>query len=88
VISNSWVNFYAERRLLPRFQSAVDSDHVPLDLVANIERLLQRLHSLCGPEPRPRLLHGDAQQHNFVSWDAGALVIDVAPYIIADIAAK
>ena len=26
------------------------------------------------------LLHGDAQQHNFVSTDAGAVVIDVAPY--------
>jgi fructosamine-3-kinase len=35
---------------------------------------------LGGPEPRPTLLHGDAQQHNFVSTDAGAVVIDVAPY--------
>ena len=35
---------------------------------------------LCGPDPVPALLHGDAQQHNFVSTDAAAVVIDVAPY--------
>jgi len=32
------------------------------------------------PEPRPALLHSDAQQNNFVSTDAGAVVIDVTPY--------
>jgi fructosamine-3-kinase len=39
-----------------------------------------RLPVLAGPEPRPSLLHGDAQQHNFVSTEAGAVVIDAAPY--------
>ena len=33
-----------------------------------------------GPEPPPALLHGDAQQHNFVSTPAGAVLIDPAPY--------
>jgi fructosamine-3-kinase len=41
---------------------------------------VQRLPSLCGPEPQPTLLHGDAQQNNFVSTEAGAVVTDVAPY--------
>jgi len=36
--------------------------------------------SLCGPEPAPSLLHGDAQQNNFVSTDAGAVIVDSAPY--------
>jgi len=39
-----------------------------------------RLPDLAGPEPRPALLHGDAQQNNFVSTAAGAVVIDAAPY--------
>jgi arginase len=39
-----------------------------------------RLRSLAGPDPRPSLLHGDAQQNNFVSTAAGAVVIDAAPY--------
>ena len=43
-------------------------------------RLLGRLPRLCGPDVRPALLHGDAQQHNFVSTDTDAVAIDVAPY--------
>jgi fructosamine-3-kinase len=80
VTTNRWVDFYAERRVLPLLRSAVDSGHLPMDLAADVERLVQRLPSLCGPEPQPTLLHGDAQQHNFVSTDLGAVVADVAPY--------
>jgi fructosamine-3-kinase len=80
VISNRWVDFYAERRVRPLLRSAVDSGYLPPDLAADVELVVQRLPSLCGPEPRPTLLHGDAQQNNFVSTDAGAVVADVAPY--------
>jgi len=80
VSSNRWVDFYAERRLLPVLRSAVGSGHLPMDLAADVERLVERLPSVCGPEPHPTLLHGDAQQNNFVSTDAGAVVADVAPY--------
>jgi fructosamine-3-kinase len=80
VASNHWVDFYAERRVLPLLRSAVDSGHLPVDLAGHVERLVPRLPALCGPEPRPTLLHGDAQQHNFVSTDDGAVVADAAPY--------
>lgn len=80
VTSNHWVDFYAERRVLPLLRSAVDSGHLPEDLAGQLERLVPRLPALCGPEPRPALLHGDAQQHNFVSTDDGAVVADAAPY--------
>ena len=80
VPSAGWADFYAERRVRPRLRSAVDAGHLPMELADAVERLLERLPMLCGPEPRPTLLHGDAQQHNFVSTDAGAVVIDVAPY--------
>jgi fructosamine-3-kinase len=80
VASNRWADFYAERRIAPLLRSAVDSGHMPLDLAADIERLGRRLAALCGPELQPTLLHGDAQQNNFVSTDAGAVVIDAAPY--------
>jgi fructosamine-3-kinase len=36
--------------------------------------------ALSGPEPPPSLLHGDAQQNNFVTTASGAVVIDAAPY--------
>jgi fructosamine-3-kinase len=80
VTSNQWVDFYSERRVVPLLRSAVDAGHLPKDLARNVERLVCRLPSLCGPEPQPTLLHGDAQQHNFVSTDDGAVVADAAPY--------
>jgi fructosamine-3-kinase len=80
VASNRWADFYTERRLIPRLRSAVDAGHLPRGLAADIERLGRRLSMLCGPEPRPALLHGDAQHHNFVSTPSGAVVVDAAPY--------
>jgi fructosamine-3-kinase len=80
VTSNHWVDFYTERRVLPLLRSAVDSGHLPIDLAGYVERLVDRLPALCGPEPKPTLLHGDAQQHNFVSTNDGAAVVDAAPY--------
>src|ERR1700730_12692813 len=80
VASNRRVDFYCERRVIPLLRSAVDSGHLPQDLASDVERLVYRLPPLCGPEPQPTLLHGDAQQHNFVSTDDGAVVADAAPY--------
>jgi fructosamine-3-kinase len=45
-----------------------------------VERVVARLPDLCGPDPVPTLLHGDAQQNNFISTAGGAVVVDVAPY--------
>lgn len=80
VTSNRWVDFYTERRVTPLLRSASDSGHLPMDLAAGVERLMLRLPRICGPEPQPTLLHGDAQQNNFVTTDTGAVVADVAPY--------
>jgi fructosamine-3-kinase len=78
--SGTWAGFYAERRLLPSLRIAVDSGFLPAELARGTERVAARLPALCGPEPGPALLHGDAQQNNFVSTADGAAVIDVAPY--------
>ncbi len=77
---SSWAAFYAERRLLPHLRLAADSGHLPAKLADRVARLIGRLPALAGPEPRPALLHGDAQQHNFVSTPAGAVLVDAAPY--------
>lgn len=78
--SNSWADFDGQRRIAPMLRAAVDSGHLPLDLAARVERLVPRLPGLCAPEPRPSLLHGDAQQNNFFATPTGAVVIDAAPY--------
>jgi fructosamine-3-kinase len=78
--ANVWADFYAERRLVPLLRSAVDSGHLPLELAAGVERIVNRLPLLCGPQPRPSLLHGDAQQNNFLTTATDAVLIDPAPY--------
>jgi fructosamine-3-kinase len=75
-----WPSFYAERRLLPGMQRAVDSGNLPASFIHPLERIIARLPSLCGPDVIPTLLHGDAQQNNFISSEAGAYVIDPAIY--------
>ena len=77
---NRWAAFFVERRLLPLLRTAADSGHLAPALAAGVEQIAARLPALAGPEPRPSLLHGDAQQNNFVSTGAGAVVIDAAPY--------
>ena len=77
---SDWATFYAERRLWPRFMGAINSGHMPTDVIHRMEKLISRLPSLCGPETVPTLLHGDAQQNNFISTEAGAVAIDPAVY--------
>ena len=74
----SWSTFYAERRLWPRLMGAVDSGNLPSDVIRQVEKLISRLPDLCGPEITPCLLHGDAQQNNYISTELGAMVIDPA----------
>jgi protein-ribulosamine 3-kinase len=75
-----WATFYAERRLLPGMQLAIDSGNMPTGLIPQLERVISRLPELCGPQVVPTLLHGDAQQNNFISTEKGAVVIDPAVY--------
>jgi fructosamine-3-kinase len=80
VVSGRWADFYAERRLLPTLRLARDAGQVTPELAAAVERVAGRLPQLCGPEPLPALLHGDAQQNNFVNTPDGACLIDACPY--------
>lgn len=77
---NTWAEFYAVRRVLPYLRTARDAGSVDAATTAKVEALVARLPELAGPDPGPRLLHGDAQHHNFLSTDAGAVMIDVSPY--------
>jgi protein-ribulosamine 3-kinase len=76
----TWADFYAEHRVLPLLRLAVDSGSLPADLAAQVEHLTARLPALCAPEPRPSLLHGDAQQNNFLATPSAVVLIDACPY--------
>jgi len=80
VTSGRWADFYAERRLLPTLRLARDAGQVTPELAVAVERVVGRLPRLCGPESMAALLHGDAQQNNFVSTADGAYLIDACPY--------
>jgi protein-ribulosamine 3-kinase len=75
-----WPTFYAERRLWPHLRLAIDSGNLPLEVARQVEKLIARLPGLCGPSVAPSLLHGDAQQNNFISTASGAVIIDPAVY--------
>ncbi|BCJ75558.1 hypothetical protein CS0771_51020 [Catellatospora sp. IY07-71] len=75
-----WAGFYAQRRLLPRLRDAVGSGNLPAELATGVERLAADLPRWCGPEPVPSLLHGDAQQNNFLTTADAAYLLDTGPY--------
>ncbi len=79
VPANRWSDFYRERRIDPLLRGAVDSGHLPSELAVGVDRIADRLPDITGPDPQPKLLHGDAQQNNFVTAAAAAVVIDAAP---------
>jgi protein-ribulosamine 3-kinase len=78
--ASDWPTFYAERRLWPGLRLAVDSGNMPPALIRQVESIIARFPELCGPAFAPTLLHGDAQQNNFISTEMGAVVIDPAVY--------
>lgn len=80
VPDGTWATFYTERRMTPMLRLASDSGHLPPGLAAGIAALAGRIPALCGPEPEPALLHGDAQQNNFLATPGGAVIIDACPY--------
>jgi len=73
-----WPTFFAERRLWPRLMGAIDAGHLPSATIRQVEQLIGRLPKVCGPAIVPALLHGDAQQNNFISTARGAFIIDPA----------
>jgi protein-ribulosamine 3-kinase len=75
-----WTTFYGERRLWPRLRMAIDSGNIPSSVASQVEMVIKRLPELCGPETTPTLVHGDAQQNNFISTAKGTFVIDPAIY--------
>jgi fructosamine-3-kinase len=77
---SDWPTFYAERRLWPRLMGAINAGNMPTEVIRQVERLILRIPHLCDSQVVPTLLHGDAQQNNFISTERGAVVIDPAVY--------
>lgn len=77
----AWPAFYAERRLAPMAQAAVEAGALPASFLEALERLRPRLPDLCGPPEPPARLHGDLWGGNAMSDAGGApVLIDPAVY--------
>jgi fructosamine-3-kinase len=79
--SSDWPTFYAERRLKPLTVQAVERGLLPGSTRDQVERLAERLSSLCGPSESPARLHGDLWGGNAITGPAGEpVLIDPAVY--------
>lgn len=56
---------------------ALASRNLLLSVAFQVEQLIQRLPEFCDADITPALLHGDAQQNNFISTAQGTVVIDL-----------
>jgi fructosamine-3-kinase len=77
---SDWPTFYVERRMWPGLRLAIDSGNLPVEYIRQVEKIIRNFPELCGPATVPTLLHGDAQQNNYISTELGPVVIDPAVY--------
>ena len=78
---DTWVEFYAERRLLPLVRIASDRNSLPGGSLSRIEQVAGRLDELGGPVEPPARLHGDLWAGNrLVDVDGDSWLIDPASH--------
>lgn len=77
----TWVEFYAENRLLPLARLARDADALPRSAIRDLEDVAARLADLGGPAEPPARLHGDLWGGNrLVGADGESWLIDPAAH--------
>lgn len=79
--TSTWAEFYAGSRLLPLAKIARDRHALPLDSVARLGRVADRLAEIGGPAEPPARLHGDLWAGNrMVDVDGVSWLIDPAAH--------
>jgi len=77
----TWAEFYADRRLRPLARMALDADAVDPAVVADVERIADRLSSFGAADEAPARLHGDLWAGNRVVDRSGtSWLIDPAAH--------
>ncbi|MBW8487265.1 fructosamine kinase family protein [Actinomadura parmotrematis] len=73
-----WSRWYAERRLAPYLRRAAGT--LGPGLTRRVERVLERIGDLAGPEEGPARIHGDLWSGNVMWTTGGAVLIDPAAH--------
>jgi fructosamine-3-kinase len=77
--AQDWTTFFAESRLRPQMQLAVQNGHLTGDRRKRLETLINRLQELLGGyHPRPSMIHGDLWGGNVIPGPDGPALIDPA----------
>lgn len=72
---NTWADFFAERRLRPFAELAIQRGALPAEARGLVARVVDRLPELLGPPEPPSLLHGDLWGGNAMADERGAPVL-------------
>ena len=67
--SPNWIPFFRDQRLVHMAREALDAGHLPLEIMARVERLAGQLDRWLEEPDRPSLIHGDM-------WGGNVLVRD------------
>lgn len=79
--TDSWPEFYAERRLRPLARQALERGVLSRSACDAIERVCERIEALCGPPEPPARLHGDLWSGNVMADTHGRpWLIDPSAY--------
>jgi fructosamine-3-kinase len=79
--TDSWPEFYAQRRLRPLARQARERDALSRSALDALERVCERIEELCGPSEPPARLHGDLWSGNVIADAAGRpWLIDPSAY--------
>lgn len=65
--TDSWLDFFAQRRLMPVARLAHERGRLPRETLAAVERCAGRLSEWLEEPPAPALLHGDLWSGNVIS---------------------
>ncbi len=77
---DNWIEFFAQRRLLPQFRQA--EHYFDKGLIRAANHLIDNLDRVLVKPERPSLLHGDLWAGNFMSDENGSpILIDPAVYV-------
>ncbi|HEY2831806.1 MAG TPA: fructosamine kinase family protein [Sporichthyaceae bacterium] len=78
--ANSWPELYREQRVGPALRKAIERDAINPRDALDVQRVLDNLEDVAGPEEPPALLHGDLWAGN-VHWAANGLVYLIDPAV-------